>query len=405
MPASAIDFTAITHIIHFSITPNADGSLNLSDNNITTNGASDLITRAHAAGKKVIICVGGAGTQTAFQSATATANLTGFVSNIVNFATNWNYDGVDIDWEPLDDSDSASFHSLITTLHAALTPGRLLTAATASEPSYFASLQSEFDQINVMTYDMLSVSSGWVTWFNAPIFDGGYHFASTGNLIPSADGLIKSFLSAGVVSNKLSIGIAFYGYLEQGGAGTSTGGATLPRQAWTTPPSLNTFTYDDIMSAYYQSNLYHWDPIAQAAYLSITNVNPANDMFITYDDQRTCQAKVSYARNNGLGGVMIWELGQDHQNGLPDPLLQAVKQAVATPGEITCQKNGSDIALQFSAIALGKYSILCTSNPALSSWNVLLITNIPGPGGNVRVTDPGATTNLPIRFYRVQTPP
>jgi len=79
------------------------------------------------------------------------------------------------------------------------------------------------------------------------------------------------------------------------------------------------------MANYYQTNLYHWDTSAQAAYLGVTNANPLNNRFISYDDQRTCQAKVSYARNHGLGGVMIWELAQDHINGQPDPLLQAVK--------------------------------------------------------------------------------
>jgi chitinase len=405
MPASAIDFSALTDVVHFSLTPNPDGSLNLTQSSLTTNGVSDLVTRAHAAGKKALICVGGAGTQSAFQAATTDANLGTFVSNIVSFATNWNYDGVDVDWEPLDDSDSTNFPKFIRALRAALGTGTLLTAATASEPGYFATLQSQFDQINVMTYDMLSVSEGWVTWFNAPIFDGGYRFASTGNLVPSADGLLKSFAAAGVVSNKMSIGIAFYGYIEQGGTGTTSGGATVPRQAWNTPPSLNTFTYDDIIATYYQSNFYHWDASAQTPYLSITNVSPANDMFITYDDERSCQAKVSYARNHGLGGVMIWELGQDHQSGRPDPLLQAVKQAMATPGPVDFARNGNDMDLQFSGIALGQYSVRWTDNLNSPIWNVLLNTNVPGAAKSILVTDTGAVTNQTVRFYRVQTPP
>ncbi len=70
MPASSIDFTALTHVIHFSLIPNADGSLNSSDNGITSANANDLISRAHAAGTKVIICVGGAGSESDFQAAT-----------------------------------------------------------------------------------------------------------------------------------------------------------------------------------------------------------------------------------------------------------------------------------------------------------------------------------------------
>src|SRR5882757_108941 len=32
LPASTIDYAALTHIIHFSIVPNSDGTLNTSDN-------------------------------------------------------------------------------------------------------------------------------------------------------------------------------------------------------------------------------------------------------------------------------------------------------------------------------------------------------------------------------------
>jgi chitinase len=87
------------------------------------------------------------------------------------------------------------------------------------------------------------------------------------------------------------------------------------------------------MSNYYQPSLYHWDASAQAAYLSITNANAANDMFISFEDQRSCQAKISYARNHGLGGVMIWQLTQDYFSGQPvgqrNPLCSAIKNGLA----------------------------------------------------------------------------
>src|ERR1700722_4445815 len=56
MAASAIDFTAVTHIIHFSLTPNANGTTdNGSANEITPSGSANLISLAHAAGVKVLI--------------------------------------------------------------------------------------------------------------------------------------------------------------------------------------------------------------------------------------------------------------------------------------------------------------------------------------------------------------
>src|SRR5215475_15065853 len=63
MPATNIDFTALTHVIHFSLVPNSDGTLNSSANGITSANSADIISHAHAAGIKVLICVGGASTE------------------------------------------------------------------------------------------------------------------------------------------------------------------------------------------------------------------------------------------------------------------------------------------------------------------------------------------------------
>jgi chitinase len=254
-----------------------------------------------------------------------------------------------------------------------------------------------------MTYDLSGPYPGWVTWFNSPIFDGGYRFPSTGGLVPSIDGAVKGFIGSGIASNKLGIGIPFYGYVWTHGSGTTTGGVTQPRQSWTAAPTVSTPAYNSIISSYYQASLYHWDTSAQAAYLSITNSNPTNDMFISYDDQRACQAKVSYARNHGLGGVMIWEIAQDHQSGQADPLLQAIKEGLASPGAVTIQFTNQNIVLGFSGVALGSYRILWTDSPTNSSWNTLTVTNISGPGLPVQIVDPNPFNNLQ-RFYRIQSP-
>jgi len=418
---SQIDFTALTHIIHFSLVPNADGSLNSADNGITPAYSADLISRAHTAGRKVLVCVGGASSETGFQGATTSANLTTFIHNLTNFVAAYGYDGIDVDWEPLPVSDFTQFTNLITGLRSALNgfpPQKLLTAAVGAYPPYgdpptgqfemLASLQSRFDQINIMTYDLAGPYPGWVTWFNAPIYDGGFRFPSTGGLIPSADGSVTNFLGNGVSPGKLGIGIAFYGDVWAGGSGTSTGGPALPRQSWTNTPSATQIAYRDVMTTYYQSNLYHWDADAQAAYLSIDNAGSANDKFISYDDEHTCQAKVSYARNHHLGGVMIWELAQGYRSTRPagqrDPLLQAIKQSLATPGIATISRSGQDIQISFASLPLGLYRVQWASNSAAPVWNTLS-NNIPGTSGIMRIIDPNAVSGPRQRFYRVQTPP
>ena len=418
MPASDIDFSALTHVIHFSLVPNSNGSLNSSDNGITAAYSADLISRAHAAGTKVIICVGGAGSESDFQAATSTATLPVFIKNLTNFVATYDYDGVDIDWEPLPASDFQQFTNLVNGLRSALdgfAQHELITIAAAAYPPYgdpptaeyamFAALQNQLDQINIMTYDLSGPYDGWVTWFNSPIYDGGYRFPSNGNLVPSVDGAVKNFLTNGVASAKLGLGVAFYGYFWTGGSGTSSVCITQPRQSWTNAPTATAIRYRDIMASYYQSNLYHWDTNAQSAYLGITNDIPTNNVFISYDDQRTCQAKVSYARNQALGGVMIWELAQDHQGTQAGPLVQALKLALATPGWTNLQKSGSNLNLTFSTIALGSYRVQYKSNLTAGAWNTLLVTNVAGSGGPLQINDAGAATNQPRRFYRIQTPP
>lgn len=411
-PPSTIDFTALSHVIHFSIMPNSDGTLNTGIQGLKPAFSSDLVSRAHAAGRQVLICVGGAESQAGFQGATSSANRAAFITNVVSFMSAYGYDGVDIDWEPLDSSDAQQYTNFVNDLRAALdgfSPRRLLTVATASQPALFASLQNQFDQINLMTYDLAGPWPGWVTWFNAPIYDGGFRFPSTGNLIPSADGMVNSFIAAGVAPGKLAVGIAFYGNVWTHGAGTFTGGTRLPRQTWTTAPTVTAVAYFDLMSSYYQTNLYHWDTAAQAAYLSITNSVATNDMFISYDDEHTCQAKVSYARNRRLGGVMIWEIGQGYRptqpSGQRDPLLQAMKQALLyTPRLTAIQRGDQDIQFSFTSLPLALYRVLWASNLTASAWNTLT-NNVSGTGDIFQITDPGAVTNTSPRFYRVQTPP
>ncbi|HYQ87074.1 MAG TPA: glycosyl hydrolase family 18 protein, partial [Bacteroidota bacterium] len=150
------------------------------------------------------------------------------------------------------------------------------------------------------------------------------------------NGMVDGFTAAGIAAGKIGIGIDFYAYVWSGGSGTPAGGATEPRQSWSSAPSVQSnLPYSSMMQTYYQPQYVRWDASAQAAYLDIDNAGSANDKFISYDDETTCQKKVQYTRDKGIGGVIIWELGGGY---LPasfpnrDRLLQAVKQALGGGG-------------------------------------------------------------------------
>ncbi len=342
LPAGQVDFSALTQIIHFAVVPNRDGTLDSEINLVTQGHSTDLVAGARAAGTKVLISIGGGESAAGFRGACSSANLSNFISNIVTFTRSRGYDGVDLDWEPLAAEDAAQYTDLVNGLRSALdaySPRPLLTAAVASQAELLAGLQHQFDQISLMNYDLSGPWEGWVTWFNSPLFDGGYRFLSTGALVPSTEGMVGNFIAAGVSPQKMAIGIDFYGRVWSGGTGTTSGGVSLPRQRWTTAPSMAYTPYHVIMADYYQPQRHAWDEPAQAAYLSIDHAGAANDKFISYDDPATCRAKVQYAMRRGLGGVMIFELGggyrPDQPEGLRDPLLQAVKKAVSETSRIT----------------------------------------------------------------------
>jgi chitinase len=424
MPASNIDFSVVTHLIHFSVVPNSDGTIDPGQNGITAARSADVVSRAHTAGRKVLICVGGASSEPGFQGATISANLSFFVSNLVGFVSSNSYDGIDIDWEPLPSSDFNQYTNLVIALRLALnglSPAKLLTVAAAAYPPYpdfsndefvmYDSIQDQLDQINLMTYDLSGPYAGWVTWFNSPIYDGGATFPKSTRRLPSIDVPVNSFLSNGVAASKIGVGTPFYGFVWRGGNGTSTGGVTQPQQSWTNAPSTTAVPFSTIMSTYYQSNLYYYDTAAQAAYLSVNNPVSTNDEFISYDDEHSTEAKVSYARNNSLGGLMIWELSQDYEATAPagqrNPLLQSVKQALLAPGVSSIQLTNQDIKISFTTAPLGVYRVLVTTNLSAASW-ITLTNNLSGNSNGVGVStasDPGALQNQPHRFYRVQTPP
>ena len=409
MPPSEIDYSALTHIIHFSAMPRTNGTLDDVPNSMSFTRSTNLVAVAHAANRKVLFSVGPTG-GTIFTNAASVANLPTFINNLTNFMVVRGYDGIDIDWEPISSSDSARFTAFINALRVALdniTPRPLLTIAAATQPALIGSLQSQFDQINIMTYDMSGAYPGWITWHNAPLYNGGIKFPSTGGFVPSTEETLNTFTNAGVPLSKIGIGIAFYGLMWSGGEGTTTGGVTMPAQSYTTNPATASLGFNTIMSTYYQSNLYHWDTNAQAAYLSIDNAGSTNDKFISYDDERTCQTKVSYARNRQLGGVMIWELGQGYLTNQPagkkDPLLQSIKQSLATPRITNVARTNQNITFSFTSLPLASYRVQWSSNLNSGVWNTLT-NNVAGTGSPLPINDSNGMGQA-ARFYRVKTPP
>jgi chitinase len=346
---SQVDFSTLTHVMHFQLEPQSNGTLlegqlcasSCSNTNLYS---AELIYRAHLSGAKVLITIGGAGFEAAFRSATSTdASTNAFVANIISFfnrsrAYNGvpvDYDGIDIDWEPIG-AYGARYQSLITKLRQALDglgrPERpLLTTAVSTpygDPSVIDivnGVQASLDQINVMTYPY---AGSWSVWHISPLTSS-----------PSIHGNMPEF-AAKIPAAKLGFGIDFDALRFRGFS------APTPSQGTAQSDSEIQSTYRQMMAAYYNgqpgpsgtvsSGIYRWDSNANAPYLSIaaSGTNPA--YYVSFENETSLQLKVDYAQDHGYGGVIIWQLAggyrPDRPAGSRDELMQAIKIAAGLGG-------------------------------------------------------------------------
>jgi hypothetical protein len=323
---SEIDYSAVTHLIHFSLGPNSNGTLDAYVNGIWGFDAAhdaatrDLISRAHAVGRKVLICIGGWNTESSWVGATNSTNRTKFIGNIIAFVQDHGYDGVDVDWEQL--TNTSAFNAFIPALYQALkaaNPNYLLTIACTGEAAV-AQNQQYFDQINLMTYDMSGAWPGWVVWFNSPLFNGGYTFPSVpSKQVPCIQNEVDEFAGRGVPRSKIGFGSSWEAFIWSN--------VSEPRQD-AAPASGhvqgNVLLVD--MLAQYGSLQVKWDAIAHAAYR--TSTSPAR--FISYESEQAVHDKVQWMKQGNAGGMILWSLGAGYLRGqtVPDPLLQAVKSAM-----------------------------------------------------------------------------
>ena len=121
-PIEEVDFSAVTHLMIGRVRPLADGSLTTDFDIDTSAGpicAHAAVSATHAAGHQSVLMVGGAGEIAGWRGATAAAHRAAFVANLFAIVDQFDFDGLDLDWEPLETADQPDFIALAQTLRAA----------------------------------------------------------------------------------------------------------------------------------------------------------------------------------------------------------------------------------------------------------------------------------------------
>jgi len=330
-PPSAIDWKGLTHLAVGFFVPRADGTL---DAGLAPSAADRkvLVQAARQNKRKVLATLGGQDTGPMWYAATSSAARATLVSSLKNLVKREGYDGLDLDWEPLEPRDQPLLLELVRTLRKEL-PGTLMTfpadgADNLNFPAnraFYAQLAPLLDQLNLMTYGMGFAFEGWKTWHSSPLY------GQTPNTPTSVDLTVQGYLKAGIPAAKLGIGIGFYGICYGAPAqgpledtvGIKPGGAKLLADD-------NDLSYANIVTQYAPLGTRKWDSSARVPYLSFAQPSgPKGCTYLSFEDAASILEKGKYLRQKGLGGVILWNVNQGYIPGrVPaNPLLEATRRA------------------------------------------------------------------------------
>ncbi len=345
------DYGKITHLSHHGPYVNPNGSFDYQPTLFSDIKAQKAVQQSHQHGVPILLCIV-AWYDQYIEAINDSLSRNRLINNTLQLIDHVGYDGVDVDLEPVMSAyipgivyGNSYYIQFIDQLYDSLQIRKsyllnrslLLTAAMNGYAGpVFARLYHKFDQINIMTYDLVSPDWSFPVWHDSPVYSGSYMIS--GRPAPSVQSEVQKCLNAGVPPEKIGIGVSCDAFRWKGGSGTPTGGVTAPRQQWLQAPSWTRFAYKDMMASYFRSEYYRWDDTAKMSYLSIDREGSANDEFWSYNDEASCKAKVEFVKQNSLGGVIIWELGSGYlaQKPLGErlPQLNAIHEAIMQPSDV-----------------------------------------------------------------------
>ena len=260
--ADQIEFDKLTHVnISFANPTNNQGNLSVGGEDI-----DPIVEMAHDAGAEVFVALAGGALTSSWASAWEHLQKpqyrSSFIHKIVNYCYQHDLEGIDVDleWGGVGSNYSGFVIELSDSLHA---HGFQISAAlpgTYRFPDITDNALAAFDFINMMAYNLT----------------GPWDPDNPGPHSPYSFGVSSKnyWVDQGIPKSKLTLGVPFYGYTFNGN-------------------DVSSFTYRTIVQED-PENAYH-DQAGNSYYNGIP----------------TIRNKTTYAMNQSLDGIMIWEIGQD----------------------------------------------------------------------------------------------
>ncbi|MAR26046.1 MAG: glycoside hydrolase [Flavobacteriaceae bacterium] len=259
-----IDFCKLTHLNLAFANPDSSGKIIMPE-------IKSVVSNAKSQNPNIIISISLAGGVLSDEQSKNWSNLidnpenvNSLVSNIVQYVIDNNIDGVDVDleWQNV----TTGYSNFVIRLNSELDKHSKIITAALPATTRFNNISDEaiatFDLIHIMAYD-----------FTGPWNpnNAGQH-SSYSHALQSIDFWTNS---VGISPSKLTLGIPFYGY------------------DFSNSNNVTAFTYSSLVGS-------------NKNYADVDNVG-----LKFFNGRPTIKTKVKLASDR-VGGVMIWELGQDN---------------------------------------------------------------------------------------------
>lgn len=268
----------------------------------------------------VIAAIGGWAADGFSDAALTPTSRYNFARNVQKLINDYKLDGIDLDWEYPGSSasgiksrpqDRENFTLLITALRDVLGPNTWISVAGTGDSTYINN-SVEIDKIaplithfNLMSYDFTAGETGSSGQkHQANLYDSALSLPGY-----STDRYVRNLINAGMPSEKILLGVPFYGRL----------GATITK------------SYDELRKSYINKDGYEYrfDNDAKVPYLVRDG-----EFAMSFDNEVSIFLKAQYILENCLGGIFSWQSTFDQANILARAMYESINNPVGYAQEL-----------------------------------------------------------------------
>jgi len=338
-----IDPHALTRV-NYAFAAIRNGRMVLSEPGNAADLAQLTVLRKQNPALEILISLGGWLGSSSFSDLALTAQRRRvFIESAMEFLARYDLDGLDVDWEypgvagassHFRLADKHNFTLLLQELRARFTQEQLrshkrfyLTIAAGAFDDYLAHTEMaevapQLDAVNLMSYDYYESGSDALTGNHAPLFTDPKDPKKD-----SVDASVQAFERAGVPTEKIVLGVPFYGRVWGHVDGVNHG-LFQPGK----PISNSYVSYDAIASTMLGHGFTRfWDAASEVPYL----YSEEKRIFVSYEDAQSLALKCGYVQSHHLGGAMFWNYFNDSKGALLQTIDEAfhVKDSAQRPND------------------------------------------------------------------------